>query len=92
MMKSPADKLLEKHNELTHSEMCKVLSHVQREQDEWIINTVMIDGCDVAFKYKRKRRYKSLQGQRVNMTYYPAVERVAGFEMEVMNVIRIKIS
>jgi len=91
-MKSPADKLLEKHNELTHSEMCKVLSHVQREQNEWIINTVMIEGCDVAFKYKRKRMYKSLQGQRVNMTYYPSVESVAGFEMEVMNVIRIKVS
>ncbi len=91
-MKSPADKLVEKHRELTHSEMCKVISHVQREDGEWIINTVMIEGCDVAFKYKRKRQYKSLQGQRVNMTYYPSTELVAGFEMETMSVVRIKVS
>ncbi len=91
-MKSPSDKLTEKHEALTHSEMCKVTSHVQREDDEWIINTVMIEGCNVAFKYKRKRKYKSLQGQRVNMTYYPTVETVAGFDMEVMNVVRIKVS
>ena len=75
-----------------HSEMRKVISHVQREAGEWIINTLMIEGCDIPFKYKRKKKYKSLKGQRVNLTYYPDIETVAGIRMEVMNVVRIKIA
>ena len=91
-MKSPVKKLLEKHQQLTHSEMMKVASHVQRESGEWIINTLMLEGLDVPFKYKRKKQYKNITGQRVNLTYYPATENVAGFDMEVMNVVRIKVS
>lgn len=91
-MKSPSDKLLAKHEELVHSEMRKVTSHVQRETGEWLINTLMIEGCDVPFKYKRKREYKSLSGQRINLTYYPSTEIVAGLEMEVMSVVRVKVS
>jgi len=72
--------------------MMKVSSHVQRESGDWFINTLMIDDIDVPFKYKRKQRYKNLEGQRVNLTYYPATEDVAGFTMEVMNVVRIKVS
>jgi hypothetical protein len=53
---------------------------------------VMIDGCDVPFKYKRKKRYRSLAGQRVNLTYYPSTEEVAGIEMEVMKVVRIRLA
>ena len=91
-MKSDADKLLKKHKELTHSEMFKVVSHVQRRKDDWIINTLMVEGYDVAFKYKRRKDYKDLKGQRVNLTYYPVVEVVAGIEIEVMNVVRIRVS
>ena len=91
-MKSPADKLLKKHEQLVHSDHIKVVSHVQRQQDEWVINTLMLDGIDVPFKYKRKQVYKALTGQRVNITYYPATENVAGFEMEVMNIVRIRTS
>ncbi len=88
---APVDKLLDKHKQLTHTEDIKVTSHVQREDNEWVINTIMLEGIDVAFKYKRKKQYKSLTGQRVNITYYPTVETVAGFDMEVMNIIRIKV-
>lgn len=91
-MYTDANKLLRKHTKLIHSEMMKVTSHVQRDANDWIINTIMVDGCDVAFKYKRKEKYKNLQGARVNMTYYPSIEIVAGIEMEVMNVVRIKIA
>ena len=72
----------------------KVVSHVQRQEkdSEWIINTLMIDGCDVPFKYKRNKPYKNIKGARVNLTYYPATENVAGFDMEVMKVVRIKIA
>ena len=91
-MKSPVDKLLKNHEKLTHSDMMKVESHVQRESGEWFLNTLSIEGCDVPFKYKRKKPYKQLQGQRVNLTYYHSLESVAGIEMEVMNVVRIKIS
>lgn len=72
--------------------MKKVLSHVQRESGEWIINTLLIDGTDVPFKYKRKQRYKSLEGQRVNLTYYSDTEMVAGIDMDIMKVVRIKVS
>lgn len=91
-MKSDPEALLKKHGQLTHSDMQKVSSHVQREDGEWILNTVMIEGCDVPFKYRRTKRYKSLQGQRVNLTYYPSTEVVAGLDMEIMKVVRIKVS
>lgn len=72
--------------------MQKVMSHVQRDTKEWVINTLMIEGCDVPFKFKRKQPYKNVEGKRVNLTYYPGKESVAGMEMEVMNVVRIKIA
>ena len=86
------EKLLKKHEQLTHTDMMKVISHVQREKDGWLINTLMVEGCDAPFRYKRKKKYKNLQGQRVNLTYYPSTENIAGMDMEVMNVIRVKTS
>ena len=91
-MKSPVKKLLETHKELIHMEMQKVASHVQRNEknSEWIINTITLDGYDVPFRFKRKTEYRNLKGARVNLTYYRTVESVGGFDMEVMNVVRIK--
>lgn len=91
-MKSDPDKLVKKHNKLTHSDTLKVTSHVQREVGDWVLNTLMVEGCDVPFKYKRKKLYKNLKGQRVNLTYYPDVEIIAGLEFDIMNVVRVKIS
>jgi len=91
-MKSDPDKLTKKHKELVHSDMLKVISHVQRNSGDWIINTIMVEGCEAPFRYKRKRAYKNITGQRVNLTYYPDVETVAGLEFEIMSVVRIKIS
>ncbi len=91
-MKTEVDKLLNQHAGLTHSQSMKVVSHVQREQGDWSINTLMIDGYDVPFIYKRKKRYRCLKGARVNLTYYPAIQQVAGMEMEIMTVVRIKIT
>ncbi len=73
-------------------EMQKVASHVQRDEknSEWIINTITIEGYDVPFRFKRKTEYRNLKGARVNLTYYPAVENISGFDVEVMNVVRIK--
>ena len=90
--KNAAQKLIKKHDKLVHSENMKVTSHMQRECDDWIVNTLILDNIDVPFKYKRKKLYKSLQGQRVNLTYYPETEVVAGFDIEVMSIVRIKIS
>jgi hypothetical protein len=90
--KTAVNKLLGKHRQLTHTDNMKVTSHVQREQGGWIVNTLMIEGYEVPFKYKRKKQYKSVQGQRVNLTYYHTAESVAGIEMEVMKVVRIKIA
>lgn len=92
LKQSDASKLVKKHEELTHSEMVKVISHVQRDKDEWIINTVMIEDCEVPFKFKRKQQYKNLKGARVNITYYPTTEVVAGLDFEIMNVVRIKVA
>ncbi len=92
MSNKDPEKLLKKHQKLVHSDMMKVVSHVQRESNDWFINTLMIDGCDAPFRYKRKKLYKDLKGQRVNLTYYPDKQIVAGIEMEIMTVVRIKIS
>lgn len=89
-MNSDPEKLMERHADLVHSEQRKVVSHVQREAGQWIINTIMAEGCEVPFRYKRKQRYRSLQGALVNMTYYPATDIVAGIEIEIMTVVRIK--
>ncbi len=91
-MKDEPEKLLNKCAALVHSEEKKVTSHVQREEGEWILNTLMLDGCDVPFRYKRKKRYKNLRGQRVNLTYYPMTEVVGGLDFEVMKVVRVRIS
>lgn len=91
-MRSDPDKLLKKHPKLIHSEMQKVTSHVQRQAGDWIINTIMIEGCDAPFRFKRKQPYRNARGARVNLTYYPDIETVGGMEMEVMNVVRIKIA
>lgn len=90
MKQSDPKQLIEKHHHLNHSELMKVLSHVQREQGEWILHTLMIEGCEVPFKFKRKGNYQSLKGARVNITYYPEQEVVAGMAFEVMKVVRIK--
>lgn len=83
---------LDQHPELVHSEDLKVTSHVQRKDGEWIINTIMVEGHDVPFRYKRKKPHKNLEGARVNMTYYPCDETVAGIDFEVMNVVRITVA
>ena len=92
MINKPVEKLLKTHHKLTHSEMQKVVSHVQRDAKEWVLNTLIVEGCDVPFKYKRKKKYKNIKGRRVNLTYYPVTESVAGIDMEVMKVVRIKIA
>ena len=90
--KSEVDKMLDRHKALTHSERKRVISHAQRKTKEWIINTLMLEDYSVPFRFKRKRPYKNLKGMFVNLTYYPNTESVAGIEIEVMNVVRIRTS
>ena len=89
-MTSNAEHLLKKNPKLIHLEGVKVTSHVQRDAGEWIVNTLLIQNYEVAFKYKRKHRYRSLIGSLVNLTYYPSVEHPAGIEIEMMKVVRIR--
>ena len=89
-MKSDVDKLLEKHRKLNQLDEVKVLSHVQRDNGRWILNTLMLEGYDVPFRYQRNKRYKSLQGGSVNLTYYSRTEVLAGIEFETMKVVRIR--
>lgn len=93
-MQSDPKKLLKKHQELIHSEMMKVTSHVQRKDKEsdWIINTIMVEGWDVPFRFKRRKEFRNVKGARVNLTYYRDVEKIGDMEMEVMSVVRVKIS
>lgn len=91
-MEKQTKKLLEQHEALTHSEERKVVSHVQREDGDWILHTLMLESVDVPFKYRRKKRYKNLTGARVNLTYYPDTEEVAGIEFEYMRVVRLRTS
>lgn len=87
---SDIQKLLKKHEQLNQLDGVKVESHVQRNKDDWVINTIMLEGYDVPFKYKRNTAYKSLKGARVNLTFYAETESVAGIAFEVMNVVRIR--
>ena len=89
-MKSDPEKLLGRHESLVHSVLKKVISHVQHESGEWLVNTVLIEDQDVPFRYERKKLYKSLVGAKVNLTYYPSTESVAGVEIEVMKEARIR--
>ena len=70
--------------------MVKVVSHVQRDKDDWVLNTIMLDGYDVPFRYSRRTVYKSLKGARVNLTYYAETQSIAGVNFEMMNVVRIR--
>jgi len=89
-LKSDVDKLLKKNDQLNQLDLVKVISHVQREDDGWVVNTLMLEGYDVPFKYSRKKKYRSLQGAPVNVTYYPQIQQIAGMDFEVMKVIRIR--
>jgi hypothetical protein len=91
-MRNEIEKLLDRHKSLVHSDRKRVVSHVQRETHDWIINTVMLEGYAVPFRFKRKRPYKNLKGMFVNLTYYPSSEGVAGITVEVMNVVRVRTS
>jgi len=87
---SDIKKLLNKHGQLNQLDNVKVVSHVQRGKDDWIINSIMLEGYDAPFKYKRKTLYKSLEGARVNLTFYAEIESVAGIDFEIMSVVRIR--
>jgi len=87
---SDVKRLLKKHNKLNQLDMAQVVSHVQREQGDWVLNTIMLADYDVPFRYKRKKVYKSLTGARVNLTFYPETESVAGVDFEIMTVVRIR--
>lgn len=85
-------KFLAENDNLIHATMQKISSHVQRRKGEWVFNTVLIEGYEVPFKYKRQKDYKSLQGASVDMIYYPDKETIAGMEFEYMKVVKINIS
>ena len=87
---SDVRKLLKKHGQLNQLDGVKVVSHVQREKDDWILNTVILEGYDVPFQYNRKTLYKNLTGARVNLTFYPESKTVAGIVFEMMRVVRIR--
>lgn len=89
-MTTDSDELLKKHSNLIHSEGVTVESHTQREQGEWVLQTLMIEGYDVPFKYRRNKKFKSLAGQKVNLTYYPREQTIAGFKVETMQVVRVR--
>lgn len=91
-MPTDVNKIIKKHQKLIQSDNMQVSSHVQREEGDWFINTLMIEGYDVPFRYKRKELYRKLDGGRVNMTYYPVTETVAGMEFEIMKVVRIRVT
>ncbi|MGI2258200.1 hypothetical protein [Shewanella sp. GXUN23E] len=89
-MNSEPQKLLSRHPKLVQSDNKEVVSHIQREVGEQYMNTLMIAECDTPFKYLRTKKYRTLEGQKVNLTYYPDTETVAGFDIEVMKVVRLR--
>lgn len=88
-MKSSTETILQNDKNLVHCELMKVTSHTQRFNGESMLNTLMVDGYDCPFKYCRKYQFPNLKGKRVDLTYYPTVEIVAGFEVDIMKVVHI---
>ncbi|HEY7867107.1 MAG TPA: hypothetical protein VIC51_14035 [Psychromonas sp.] len=82
---------LQQHDPLVHGEFMHVASHVQRFNGECIINTLMMDGYDCPFKYGRKNKGRNLKGKQVDLSYYPSIEVIADFEMNIMKVVQIKV-
>lgn len=89
-MKSDPESLLKNNDALIHSDALKVKSHAQRPQEDWVLHTLMIEGYDVPFRFKRQGKYRTLRGARVNLTYYATQEMVAGIPVEIMKVVRVK--
>ena len=89
-MDTDPKKLTGRHRKLNHFECGKVVSHVQRDDGDWIRHTLMLQGYDVPFVYRRKQRYQSLKGASVNLTYYAHSEEIAGVRFEQMKGVRIK--
>ena len=87
---SEIKKLLRKHQQLNQLDMARVTSHVQRQTDDWVLNTIILEGYDVPFQYTRRKAYKSLSGARVNLTFYPVMKSIAGVDFETMKVVRIR--
>ena len=87
---SDPKKLLKKHQKLNQLDMVKVTSHVQREKDDCVLNTIVLEGYDVPFQYTRKKVYRSLVGGQVNLTFYPTTKSIAGVDFEIMKVVRIR--
>lgn len=92
MIKSDQDTLLKKHRQLTQSNDKKVVSHVQREEGDWVLHTLMIEGCDSPFQFKRQKQYRNLKGARVNLSYYPDTQKIGGLDFEIMKVVRIRVA
>ena len=69
-----------------------MVSHVQSKDDDLFMKMLLVEGTEVPFKFRRRKTYKNLTGARVNLTYYPIKEEVAGMEFEAMKVVRIKVS
>jgi len=68
LKKSDVEKLLDKHDNLTHSEELVVVSHVQRKDDDWFMNILLVEGTEVPFKFRRRKTYKNLTGLKHKVT------------------------
>ena len=90
-MKPSVETMLQKPKQLVHCELMQVNSHVQRFNGECMLNTLMMDGYDYPFKYCRDLKYQNLEGKQVELSYYPTIELIAGFEVDIMKVVQIKV-
>jgi len=90
-MNSPVNTMSQKGQQLVHCELMQVTSHVQRFNGECMLNTLMMDGYDCPFKYRRKAKYRNLKGKQVDLSYYPTIEVIADFEVKIMKVVQIKV-
>ncbi|MDX1451277.1 MAG: hypothetical protein R3183_01885 [Oleiphilaceae bacterium] len=79
-----------KHPELLEAQNQKVLRHTQRREGEWVIHTLMIEGVDAPFQFRRPKELRPLEGCRVNLSYYIDSQKLAGEDFEVMKVVRVR--
>jgi hypothetical protein len=76
--------------QLIHLEGARVLSHRQLKKNDIVLNTLMLEGHEVPFQFRRKTAFRSLMGARVNITYHPETRTVGGEKLETMKVVKIR--
>jgi len=76
--------------QLIHLEGARVVSHRQLKKNDSVLNTLVLEGHDVPFQFRRKTAFRSLLGARVNLSYYPESRTAGDKTFKTMRIVKIR--